>query len=89
MNRLQRLGTRRQYCVSLNAERRIRPERVVAEFDYRHPVMDHAAIAAQRRVPELQGRRRTYVCGAWQGWGFHEDAMAAAERAVEAIRGPR
>ena len=89
MNRLQRLRTRQQYCVSLNAERRIRPERVVAEFDYRHPVMDHAAIAAQRRVPELQGRRNTYFCGAWQGWGFHEDAMAAAERAVEAIRGPR
>jgi predicted NAD/FAD-binding protein len=26
-------------------------------------------------VPGLQGRQGTYFCGAWTGYGFHEDGL--------------
>ena len=48
---------------------------MLAEFDYMHPVFDAAAIAAQRRLSEIQGRRGLYFCGAWTGHGFHEDGL--------------
>jgi predicted NAD/FAD-binding protein len=44
-------------------------------FEYAHPVFDLAAIEAQARVPALQGRHHTYFCGAWTGYGFHEDGL--------------
>ena len=48
---------------------------VHGSFDYAHPVFDAAAIAAQGRLPDLQGRRDTWFCGAWTGYGFHEDGL--------------
>ena len=53
MNRLQRLETSTPYVVSLNADDRIDPERIVAEMDYEHPIYDLAAVSAQQRLPEL------------------------------------
>ena len=57
---------------------------VIAEFDYAHPVFDLRAGDAQSRLREIQGRRGLYFCGAWTGYGFHEDglrsALAVAER---------
>jgi predicted NAD/FAD-binding protein len=44
-------------------------------FDYAHPVFDLAAIRAQAQVPALQGQHHTYFCGAWTGYGFHEDGL--------------
>jgi predicted NAD/FAD-binding protein len=44
-------------------------------FDYAHPVFDLAAIEAQKRLPALQGQQHTYFCGAWMGYGFHEDGL--------------
>ncbi len=84
INRLQPLPFRRPVIVSLNPFREPDPARVIAEFDYAHPVFDRAAIGAQARLAELQGRRNTWYCGAWTGYGFHEDglrsALAVAER---------
>lgn len=73
ISRLQPLPFRTPVVVSLNPVRAPRAETVLAEFDYAHPVFDAAAIAAQRRLPELQGRARTWFCGAWTRYGFHED----------------
>ena len=61
--------------VSLNPLREIDPSHVHASFDYAHPVFDLAAIRAQRQVAALQGRRHSYFCGAWTGYGFHEDGL--------------
>jgi len=60
---------------SLNPVRPIARHKVLAEFDYSHPVFDMAAIRAQKRVPELQGQQHTWYCGAWTGYGFHEDGL--------------
>lgn len=85
MNALQRLAERRPYCVTLNRDDLIDPAHVIAQIDYRHPVIDAAAVAAQARIAELDGNRRTYYCGAYQGWGFHEDGIAAACRVAAAL----
>jgi predicted NAD/FAD-binding protein len=82
LNRLQPLPFAQQVFVSLNPIRPIRPECVLQEIDYEHPVFDLAAIEAQRRVEQLQGHSRTWYAGAWMGYGFHEDGLRAAHRVV-------
>ena len=61
--------------------------RVLAEFEYDHPVFDVAAMAAQRRRAEIQGRRGIYFAGAYWGYGFHEDGVQSALEVVAAIEG--
>ncbi len=78
INKLQPLPAAwadRPLIVSLNPVVEPREEHVLREIDYAHPVFDGAAILAQRRLPELQGRQHTWFCGAWTGYGFHEDGL--------------
>ncbi|MFD0666717.1 NAD(P)/FAD-dependent oxidoreductase [Ramlibacter sp. MAHUQ-53] len=75
LNRLQPLPIAQPVVESLNPVRPIDPARVLGEFEYSHPVFDAAAIRAQRRVPQLQGMNHTWFCGAWTGYGFHEDGL--------------
>ena len=85
LNRLQPLPWRRPVIVSLNALREPRADTVIQRFDYDHPVFDVGAIAAQRRLPEIQGRRRTWFCGAWVGYGFHEDGLSSGLAVAQAL----
>jgi predicted NAD/FAD-binding protein len=75
LNMLQPLPVQQPVVVSLNPVRAIDPGTVHGTFDYAHPVFDLAAIRAQAQVPELQGKQHTYFCGAWTGYGFHEDGL--------------
>jgi predicted NAD/FAD-binding protein len=75
LNRLQPLPFAQPVIVSLNPVRAPDPALTLAEFDYAHPVFDAAAIAAQQQLPALQGVWRTWFCGAWTGYGFHEDGL--------------
>ncbi len=50
---------------------------MIATFDYEHPAFDLAAIEAQRELASIQGRRGLWFCGAWAGYGFHEDGLKA------------
>ena len=63
----------------------IDPAKVLGRYDYAHPVFDQAAIDAQARLPALQGRLHTWFSGAWTGYGFHEDGLAAGQRVAEAL----
>jgi predicted NAD/FAD-binding protein len=78
MNQLQSLDSRHEILVTLNREDAIDPARVLASFAYAHPVLDPAAVAAQRCRDEIQGIRGTYFCGAYWGYGFHEDGVRSA-----------
>ena len=75
LNQLQPLPFEQPVVESLNPIRSIDRSKVLAEFEYSHPVFDKAAIQAQQRVPELQGIQHTWFCGAWTGYGFHEDGL--------------
>ena len=80
LNRLQGLSGQTTYCVSVNPGDRIDSTRVIASFDYSHPVYSLRTLDAQRRVQALQGQRQTYFAGAYLGYGFHEDgARSGAE----------
>ena len=78
INKLQPLPFGRPVMVTLNPEREPERSQVIRSFDYEHPVFDRGAIDAQARLPGLQGRRRTWFCGAWTGYGFHEDGLKSA-----------
>jgi len=85
MNRLQPLPFRQPVVVTLNPPREPDPASVIAEFDYDHPVFDLRAIAAQQRLAQVQGRHGLWFCGAWSGYGFHEDGLKSALAVVNAM----
>jgi len=78
MNRLQKLSSSRDWLVTLNPPTPPASEMTHARITYHHPVFDAAAIHAQGRIDEIQGHRRSWYCGAWQGYGFHEDGLRSA-----------
>ncbi|MDP1885328.1 NAD(P)/FAD-dependent oxidoreductase, partial [Polaromonas sp.] len=75
LNMLQPLPFAQPVVVSLNPAAPIADQHIMGEFDYAHPVFDAAAIRAQKELPGLQGRQHSYFCGAWTGYGFHEDGL--------------
>jgi predicted NAD/FAD-binding protein len=85
MNRLQSLDTATEICVTLNRGGDIDPERVIETIPYDHPVYTHAGLAAQRRWDEISGARRTHYCGAYWGFGFHEDGVMSGTRVAERL----
>ncbi|MEM7302733.1 MAG: FAD-dependent oxidoreductase [Pseudomonadota bacterium] len=87
MNVLQSLPTRQDIFVTLNPAREPDPNSQIAEFEYEHPIFDTAALAAQRELWSLQGRKRTWFCGAYFGAGFHEDALQAGLAVAEELGG--
>jgi predicted NAD/FAD-binding protein len=72
--------------LTLNPVTEPHPDKVLAEIDYAHPVFDGAAIAAQRRLGAVQGRRQVWLAGAWTGYGFHEDGLKSGLAVADAIR---
>jgi predicted NAD/FAD-binding protein len=78
MNLLQSLQAPVQLCVTLNRTDAIDPGAVLGRFEYHHPVFTPAAVAAQQRRDEISGVRRTYYCGAYWRYGFHEDGVQSA-----------
>ena len=85
LNMLQPLPFTQSVVVSLNPLRDIARKHIMAEFDYAHPVFDLAAIRAQSDVADLQGQQNTYFCGAWTGYGFHEDGLKSGLKVAEQI----
>jgi predicted NAD/FAD-binding protein len=80
MNRLQSLQAERDFCVTLNRTEEIDPTQVIRRISYAHPVYTAGGVRAQRRFAEISGRDRTHFCGAYWGWGFHEDGVVSALR---------
>ena len=86
INRLQPLPFKTPVLVSLNPVLEPRADSVQGEFHYAHPVFDIAAIAAQKRLPALQGAAHTWFCGAWTRYGFHEDGLMSSLAVVDALK---
>ncbi|MCY0949295.1 NAD(P)/FAD-dependent oxidoreductase [Streptomyces sp. H27-S2] len=89
MNRLQGLDSPEPYVVTLNAETgagagAVRPDRVLAEMEYEHPVYTPESVAAQRLLPALSGPVTAFA-GAYHGWGFHEDGCRSGVEAAAAL----
>ncbi|MCP3754249.1 NAD(P)/FAD-dependent oxidoreductase [Streptomyces sp. TBY4] len=84
MNRLQGLDGPEPYVVTLNADGAVRPELVLAEMEYEHPVYTTESVAAQRLLPALSGPVTAFA-GAYHGWGFHEDGCRSGVAAAAAL----
>ena len=87
MNKLQPLATEDDYFVTLNPRIEPAPDTVAGAFSYAHPVFSPAAMEAQRKLWRLQGRQRTWFCGAYFGSGFHEDGLQAGLAVAEELGG--
>ena len=85
LNKLQPLPFTQPLVESMNPVRAIDPSKVIQQFDYSHPVFDLAAIRAQQRLLELQGQQRTWYCGAWTGYGFHEDGLKSGLAVAQSL----
>lgn len=85
MNLLQGIRSPQTFVVTLNDTDAIAPEKILRHMSYRHPLYTHAAVAAQNRRDEIQGRRHTWFAGAYWGWGFHEDGMRSAVEVAAAL----
>jgi predicted NAD/FAD-binding protein len=82
INRLQPLPFTSPVMVTMNPVEAPRDDRVLGTFDYHHPVFLEGSDEAKRRVVSLQGRDRTWFCGAWTRYGFHEDGLLSAVNVV-------
>lgn len=80
MNRLQNIPQSDPMFVTLNPGRGIDEALIYDQVTFRHPVFDHAALAAQDRIARMQGQNRSWFAGAWLRNGFHEDGFASALR---------
>ncbi|SEK78233.1 hypothetical protein SAMN05421666_0098 [Roseovarius nanhaiticus] len=85
MNRLQPIPMDDPHFVTLNTTRPIRQELIHDRVTLRHPVYDHAALAAQGRIAAMNGAQNTWYCGAWMKNGFHEDGLGSAVDVADAI----
>ena len=80
LNQLQPLPFTQPVIVTLNPFSTPDAAQTHGIYTYEHPLFDNAAIAAQKALPGLQGRRSTWFAGAWTGYGFHEDGLRSALR---------
>ena len=83
MNTLQSLSAEREFCVTLNRTEEIDPRQVIRRISYAHPVYTATGVNAQARFAEISAVNRTHYCGAYWGWGFHEDGVVSALRVAE------
>jgi predicted NAD/FAD-binding protein len=87
MNSLQHLPCQEQIIVTLNPLKEPRDELIYRRFSYQHPVFDSAALAAQKLLWSLQGQQRTWYCGSYFGYGFHEDGIQSGLAVAEQLGG--
>jgi predicted NAD/FAD-binding protein len=86
MNILQGIQAPVQFCVTLNNSQAIDPNKIIKRITYHHPFFSSKAVAAQKRQADINGVRRTYYCGAYWRFGFHEDGVVSALNALEHFR---
>ena len=83
MNILQGHRAPVEFCVTLNNTSAVDRKKIIKTVSYDHPVYTAESISAQQRQAEINGKRRTYYCGAYWRNGFHEDGVVSALNALE------
>ena len=85
LNILQGHETPTQFLVSLNPRQHIDPEKIIQRIPYAHPLFSAHAPAAQARHAEISGSQGIHYCGAYWGYGFHEDGLQSALKVGRAL----
>lgn len=87
MNKLQPLNTEVPIIVSLNPIKEPNPDSIIRSFFYEHPTFNQTSFSAQKKLWQLQGKQNTWFCGAYFGYGFHEDGLQSGLAVAEALGG--
>lgn len=87
MNKLQPLNTEVPIIVSLNPIKAPHPYNIIKSFFYEHPTFNQSSFSAQKKLWQLQGKQNTWFCGAYFGYGFHEDGLQSGLAVAEALGG--
>jgi len=83
MNKLQNIDSKNTYCVSLNLGSKIDQEKIIKEFKYEHPIFFPGIAEYQAQHASLIRNKRISYCGAYWGYGFHEDGVNSALKVCE------
>ena len=83
MNILQGIDAPETFCVTLNRSADIDPAKIIKRLTYHHPLFTPAGVTAQQRQSEINGAQRTFYCGAYWRYGFHEDGVVSALDALQ------
>ena len=86
LNKLQNLQVQSPVIVSLNQTERINPDLCLVQKNYRHPVYNRKTPLRQQQIQALQGHNNSYYCGAYLGWGFHEDGAESGVKAAQLVK---
>ena len=78
MNELQRINSSKPILLSLNPKILPNPDLIYGQYSYSHPILDNNAINIQKKLSSIQGKNNLWFCGAWTGFGFHEDGVKSA-----------
>ncbi len=78
MNELQKIKSNLPILLSLNPKKLPNPKLIYGQYTYSHPVFDSNAFQVQNNLSNLQGKNKIWFCGAWTGFGFHEDGIKSA-----------
>ena len=78
LNKLQNLKTEKDYFLTLNPVERINDENTIKKVNFTHPYFNNENVALQKHLQKLQGKKRTWYCGSYFGYGFHEDGLKSS-----------
>ena len=78
MNELQGINSSKPILLSLNPKILPNPDLIYGQYSYSHPILDNNAINIQKKLSSIQGKNNLWFCGAWTGFGFHEDGVKSA-----------
>ena len=86
LNKLQNLKTEKDYFLTLNPVERINDENTIKKVNFTHPYFNNENVALQKHLQKLQGKKRTWYCGSYFGYGFHEDGLKSSMELLEKFK---
>jgi predicted NAD/FAD-binding protein len=78
LNNLQNIETKQDYYLTLNPIHEVKPEKIIKRVNFTHPYLNSKTSALQKDLYKLQGKKRTWFCGSYFGYGFHEDGLKSS-----------
>ena len=78
LNKLQNLKTSKNYFLTLNPVEQINNNKILKKIDFTHPYFNKENVKLQEDLHKLQGKKRTWFCGSYFGYGFHEDGLKSS-----------
>ena len=83
LNKLQSLKTDKDYFLTLNPVEEIKETKIIKECQFTHPYFNNENVRLQKDLHLLQGRKRTWFCGSYFGYGFHEDGLKSSMELIK------